>query len=132
MATTSQRAQNFLAKNQTNEALPLAKCPTTKETLTLPRDLHEIYADSTVRGHLQTEFSTLNVIMTFRGRVSDCDIINLNTLSVLNSVWRCPLTYAGYEEECVRYHGLSSTDGNSQRAMKYNSTLFLTISYLGP
>ena len=42
------------------------------------------------------------------------------------------VTYAGYEEECVRYHGLSSTDGNSQRAMKYNSTLFLTISYLGP
>ena len=38
----------------------------------------------------------------------------------------------GYEEECVRYHGLSSTDGNSQRVMKYNSTLFLTISYLGP
>ena len=86
---TSQRAQNFLAKIQTNEALPLAKCPTTKETLTLPRDLQEIYADSTV-------------------------------------------THAGYEEECVRYHGLSSTDGNSQRAMKYNSTLFLTISYLGP
>ena len=23
-------------------------------------------------------------------------------------------TYAGYEEESVRYHGLSSTDGNSQ------------------
>ena len=45
MMTTSQRAQNFLAKNQTNEALPLAKCPTTKETLTLPRDLQEIYAD---------------------------------------------------------------------------------------
>ena len=89
MATTSQRAQNFLAKNQTNEVLPLAKCPTTKEILTLPRDLQEIYADSTV-------------------------------------------TYAGYEEECVRYHGLSSTDGNSQRAMKHNSTLFLTISYLGP
>ena len=86
MATTSQRAQNFLAKNQTNEALLLAKCPTTKETLTLPRDL---YADSTV-------------------------------------------TYGGYEEECVRYHGLSSIDGNSQRTMKYNSTLFLTISYLGP
>ena len=89
MATTLQRAQNFLAKNQTNEALLLAKCPTTKETLTLPRDLQEIYADSTV-------------------------------------------TYAEYEEECVRYHGLSSTDGNLQRAMKYNSTLFLTISYLGP
>ena len=89
MATTSQRAQKFLAKNQTNEALPLAKCPTTKETLTLPRDLQEIHAYSTI-------------------------------------------TYAGYEEECVRYHGLSSTDGNSQRAMKYNSTLFLTISYLGP
>ena len=89
MATTSQRVQNFLAKNQTNEALPLAKCPTMKETVTLPRDLHEIYADNTV-------------------------------------------TYAGYEEECVRYHGLSSNDGNSQRAMKYNSTLFLTISYLGP
>ena len=35
-------------------------------------------------------------------------------------------------EECVRYHGLSSTDGNSQRAMKYNSTMFLMISYLGP
>ena len=69
MLTTSQRAQNFLAKNRTNEALPLVKCPTTKETLTLPRDLQEIYADSTV-------------------------------------------TYAGYEEECVRYHlsyhGLSS------------------------
>ena len=48
MATTSQRAQNFLAKNQTNKALFLAKCPTTKETLTLPRDLQEIYADSTV------------------------------------------------------------------------------------
>ena len=89
MAMTSQRAQNFLAKNQTNEALLLAKCPTTKETLTLPRDLQEIYADSTV-------------------------------------------TYAGYEEECVHYHCLSSTDGNSQGAMKYNSTLFLTISYLGP
>ena len=89
MATISQCAQNFLAKNQTNEALLLAKFPTTKETLTLPRDLQEIYADSTA-------------------------------------------TYAGYEEECVRYHGLSSTDGNSQRAMKYNSTLFLTISYLGP
>ena len=89
MATILQRAQNFLAKNQTNKALPLAKCPTMKETLTLPRDLQEIYADSTV-------------------------------------------TYAGYEEECVRYHGLSSTDGNSQRTMKYNSTLFLTISYLGP
>ena len=79
MATTSQHAQNFLAKNQTNEALPLAKCHTTKETLTLSKDLHEIYA-----------------------------------------------------EECVRYHGLSSTDGNSQRAMKYNSTLCFTISYLGP
>ena len=64
MATASQRAQNFLAKNQTNEALPLAKCPTMKETVTLPRDQHEIYADNTV-------------------------------------------TYAGYEEECVRYHGLS-------------------------
>ena len=89
MAMTLQRAQNFLAKNQTNEALPLAKCPTTKEILTLPRDLQEIYADSTV-------------------------------------------TYAGYEEECVRYHGLSSSNGNSQRAIKYNSTLFLTISYLGP
>ena len=89
MATTSQRVRNFLAKNQTNEALPLAKSPTTKETLTLPRDLQEIYADSTV-------------------------------------------TYAGYEEEFVRYHGLSSTDGNSQRAIKYNSTLFLTISYLDP
>ena len=89
MATTLQRAQKFLAKNQTNEALSLAKCPSTKETLTLPRDLQEIYADSTV-------------------------------------------TYAGYEEECVRYHGLSSSNGNSQRAMKYNSTLFLTISYLGP
>ena len=88
MATTSQRAQNFLAKNQTNKALPLAKCLTTKETLTLPRDLQEIYADSTV-------------------------------------------TYAGNEEECVHYHGLSSTDGNSQRAMKYNCTFFLTISYLG-
>ena len=88
MATTLQRAQNFLAKNQTNEVLPLAKCPTTKEILTLPRDLQEIYADSTV-------------------------------------------TYAGYEEECVRYHGLSSTDGISQRAMKYNNTLFLMISYLG-
>ena len=89
MATTSQSAQKFLAKNQTNEALSLAKCSTTKETLTLPRDLQEIYADSTV-------------------------------------------TYAGYEEECVRYHGLSYTDGNSQRAMKYNSILFLMISYLGP
>ena len=88
MVTTSQRAQNFLAKNQTNKALLLAKCLTTKETLTLPRDLQEIYADSTV-------------------------------------------SRAGYEEECVRYHGLSSTDGNSQRAMKYNSTLFLMISYLG-
>ena len=43
MAMTLQRAQNFLAKNQTNEALPLAKCPTTKETLTLLRDLQEIY-----------------------------------------------------------------------------------------
>ena len=85
----AQRAQNFLAKNQTNEALPLAKCPATKETLTLPRDLQENYADSTV-------------------------------------------IYARYEEECVCYHGLSSTDGNSQYAMKYNSTLFLTISYLGP
>ena len=83
MATTLQRAQNFLAKNQTNEALLLAKCPTTKETLTLPRDLQEIYADSTV-------------------------------------------TYGGYEEECVRYHGLSSIDGNSQRVIKYNSILFLT------
>ena len=70
MAMTSQRAQNFLAKNQTNEVLLLAKCPTTKETLTLPRDLQEIYADSTV-------------------------------------------TYGGYEKECVHYHGLSSTDGNS-------------------
>ena len=60
-----------------------------KETLTLPRDLQEIYADITV-------------------------------------------TYAGYEEECVRYHSLSFTDGNSQHAMKYNSTLFLMISYLGP
>ena len=89
MATTSQRAQNFLTKNQTNKALPLAKCPTMKETLTLLRDLHEIYADNTV-------------------------------------------AYAGYEEERVRYHGLSSTDGNSQRTMKYNSTLLLTISYLGP
>ena len=91
MATTLQHAQNVLAKNQTNKALPLAKCPTTKETLTLPRNLQEIYAHSIV-------------------------------------------TYAGYEEECVHYHGLSSTDGNSQRAMKYNcySTLFLTISYLGP
>ena len=89
MATTSQRAQNFLAKNQTNEALLLAKRPTTKETLTLPRDLQEIYADNTV-------------------------------------------TYGEYEEECVRYHGLSSTDGNLQCTMKYNSTLFLTISYLGP
>ena len=76
---TSQRAQNFLAKNQTNDALPLAKFPTTKETLILPRDLQEIYADNIV-------------------------------------------THAGYEEECVRYHGLSSTDGNSQRAMKYNSS----------
>ena len=89
MVTTSQRAHNFLAKNQTNEALPLAKCPTTKETLTLPRDLHEIYADNTV-------------------------------------------TYAGYEEECVQYHDLSSTDDNSQRTMKHNNTSFLTISYLGP
>ena len=89
MATTSQRAHNFLAKNQTNEALPLAKWPTTKETLTLPRDLHEICADNTV-------------------------------------------TYAGYEEECVQYHGLSSTDDNSQRMMKHNNTSFLTISYLGP
>ena len=89
MATGSQRTQNFLAKNQTNEALPLAKCPTTKETVTVSRDLHELYADNTV-------------------------------------------TYAGYEEECVRYHGLSSTDGNSPRTMKYNSTLFSTISYLGP
>ena len=89
MAITLQCALNFLAKNQTNEALPLAKCPTTKETLTLPRDLQEIYADSTV-------------------------------------------TYAGYEEECVRYHGLSSIDGNSQQAMKHNNTLFLTISYQGP
>ena len=89
MATTLQREQNFLAKNQTYEVLPLAKWPTTKEILTLPRDLQEIYADSTV-------------------------------------------TYAGYEEECVRYHGLSSTDGNSQCAMKHNSTLFLVISYLGP
>ena len=70
MATTLQCAQNFLAKNQTNKALPLAKCPTTKETVTLLRDLHEIYADNTV-------------------------------------------TYAGYEEEYVRYHGLSSIDGNS-------------------
>ena len=89
MATTSQCAQNFLAKNQTNQALLLAKCPTMKETLTLPRYLQEIYADSTV-------------------------------------------TYAGYKEECVHYHGLSSTDGNSQRAMKYNSTLLLSISHLGP
>ena len=90
MATTLQRAQNFLAKNQTNEALLLAKCPTTKEKLTLPMDLQEIYAaDSTV-------------------------------------------TYGGYEEECVRYHGLSSIDGNSQCVIKYNSILFLTISYLGP
>ena len=89
MAMASQRTQNFLAKNQTNEASPLAKCPTMKETVTLPRDLHKIYADNTV-------------------------------------------TYAGYEEECVRYHGLSSTDGNSQCTMKYNSTLFSTISYLGP
>ena len=89
MATTSQCAQKFLAKNQTNEVLPLAKCPTMKEMLTLPRDLQEIYADSTA-------------------------------------------TYGRYEEECVRYHGLSSTDGNSQRAIKYNSTLFLTISCLGP
>ena len=89
MATTLQCAQNFLAKNQTNKALPLAKCPTTKETVTLPRDLHEIYADNTV-------------------------------------------TYAGYEEEYVRYHSLSSTDGNSQGTMKYNSTLFSTISYLDP
>ena len=32
-----------------------------------------------VRGHLQTEFSTLNVIITFRG---DRDVINLNTLYV--------------------------------------------------
>ena len=87
MAMTSQRAHNFLAKNQTNETLPLAKCPTTKETLTLPRDLHEIYADNTV-------------------------------------------TYAGYEEECVQYHSLSSTDDNSQRTMKHNNTSFLTISYL--
>ena len=90
MATTSQHAQNFLAKNQTNEALPLAKCPTTKETITLPRDLQEIYADSTV-------------------------------------------TYAGYEEECVCVTMVCrSTDGNSQCVMKYNSTLFLMISYLGP
>ena len=58
-----------------------------KETLTLPRDLQEIDADSTV-------------------------------------------TCAGYEEECVRYHNPSSTDCNSQRTMKYNSTLFLMISYL--
>ena len=57
-------------------------------TLTLPRDLQKIYADSTV-------------------------------------------TYTGYEEECERYHCLSSTDGNSQCAKKHNSTLFLTI-YLGP
>ena len=35
-----------------------------------------------IRGHLQTEFSTLNVIMTFRGGVSDRDVINLNTLYV--------------------------------------------------
>ena len=88
MAMTLQHAQNLLVKNQTNKALPLAKCPTMKETITLPRDLHEIYADNTV-------------------------------------------TYAGYKEECVYYHGLSSTDGNSQCAMKYNGTLFLTISYLG-
>ena len=33
-------------------------------------------------GHLQTEFSTLNVIMTFRGGVSDHDVINLYTLYV--------------------------------------------------
>ena len=87
MVTTLLSAQTFLAKNQTNEVLLLANYPTTKETLTLPKDLHEIYADSTV-------------------------------------------TYAGYEEECMRYHGLSSMDGNSQRAMKHDSTLFLTIPYL--
>ena len=33
--------------------------------------------------------------------------------------------YAGYEEESVRYHGLSSTDGNSQHVMKHNSTLYI-------
>ena len=43
-----------------------------------------IYVESPVlnfRGHLQTEFNTLNVIVTFRGRgVSDHDVINLNTV----------------------------------------------------
>ena len=38
--------------------------------------------------------------------------------------------YAGYEEESVCYHGLSSTNGNSQSVMKQNNILFLRISYI--
>ena len=73
-----QHAQKFLAKTQTKEVLPLANCPTTKETLILPKDLQEIDLDSMV-------------------------------------------TYA---KECVRYHGMSSTDGNSQCVMNHDSTFF--------
>ena len=39
-------AQKFLAENQTNEALPLAKCTTTKETL---RDYKIFFADIVAR-----------------------------------------------------------------------------------
>ena len=49
-----------------------------------------------LRGHLQTEFSTLNVIVTFRGRgVSDRDVINLNTLYVC-ILYVCILYYCMY------------------------------------
>ena len=89
MATTSQRAQIFLAKNQTNKPLPLAKCPTTKEILTLLRDLQKFML-----------------------------IAQLLMLDMKKNV-------------CVTMV-CRSTDGNSQCVIKYNSTLFLTISYLGP
>ena len=38
--------------------------------------------------------------------------------------------YAGCEEESIRYHGLSSTDGNSQHVMKHNSTLYKVTTLL--
>ena len=38
--------------------------------------------------------------------------------------------YAGCEEESVHYHGLSSTDGNSQHVMKHNSTLYKVTALL--
>ena len=77
MATTSQRGQKFLAKNQTNKVLPLVKCPTTKETLILPRDLHEIYAYSTV---------------TYAGYEEECVLITIDLYWLISQMYlyQCP------------------------------------------